>query len=96
MIKKKRMKIKMKNLGNQVMLMMKYKKIRKILIQNHPGYNNNYVYSAGAYRGTPSAFDHDSITMDYVLLRLRDNTISGTTGDAGSMYGLVFTLDAEL
>jgi len=63
---------------------------------NSFGVGSSYVYSAGAYRGAPASFDHDSIKEGFCMLRLANGTLSGTTGVAGSMYGLVFSLDAEL
>ena len=60
------------------------------------GSGSNYVYSGGAYKGTPSTFNQDTINQSMVLLRVSSGTLSGTAGVAGVMYGLVFSLDAEL
>ena len=60
------------------------------------GAGSNYVYSGGAYKGAPTTFNQDTINQSMVLLRVSGGTLSGTVGVAGVMYGLVFSLDAEL
>jgi len=60
------------------------------------GSGSNYVYSGGAYKGVPNTFNQDTINQSMVLLRVSGGSLSGTVGVAGVMYGLVFSLDAEL
>ena len=63
---------------------------------NSFGTGSSYVYSGGAFRGTPDTFNQDGISSGYVLLRYRGGTLSHTGGQAGVLYDADFNLDAEL
>ena len=63
---------------------------------NSFGTGSSYVYSGGAFRGTPDTFNQDGISSGYVLLRYRGGTLSHTGGQAGVLYAADFNLDAEL
>jgi hypothetical protein len=63
---------------------------------NSFGIGSSYVYSGGAYRGTPNTFNQDGISSGYALLRYQGGTLSHSAGQAGVLYYADFNLDAEL